>query len=162
MKALYQNLFPKSDVDPIRKLLMSNPIFKDLGILELSLVQKIVHERNFKANETVYSQGERGVGMYMILSGEIEIFENGKSTGVKLGTGSFFGELSLSDNEGLTRRPTTVIATLDSRLLGFYKPDLEEIITRSPAAGVKILQGLNQVLQKRLQKVLEATNDSRN
>ena len=57
------------------------------------------------------------------------------------------------------------MAAEDSMLLGFFKPDLLEILERQPATGVKILMRLSEVLGRRLKettlKVTELKDDMR-
>lgn len=62
---------------------------------------------------------------------------------------SFFGELSLFSEE---RRTATAIAQEPSTLLGFFQPDLKEIIETKPKIGIEILLSLTGVVVERLQK----------
>jgi CRP-like cAMP-binding protein len=99
-----------------------------------------------------------GVGMYIIASGNINITkeethqdktksENGIII-TKLIAGDFFGELSLIEENG--RRSATATAGEDTSLIGFFKPDLLEILERRPGVGVKIALRLGEVLGRRL------------
>src|SRR5262249_19960166 len=65
-----------------------------------------------------------------------------------LSEGSFLGELALVDPQHL--RTANAIAMERSLLIGFFKPDLEDILSRNPAMGVKILFQLSVVLGRRL------------
>ena len=47
------------------------------------------------------------------------------------------------------------MATERSVLVGFFKPDLEDILERNPAMGVKILFQLSTVLGRRLLETTE-------
>jgi CRP-like cAMP-binding protein len=71
----------------------------------------------------------------------------------KLSPGDFFGELSLVEEGG--RRSATATAKNETTLIGFFKPDLLEILERNPNAGVKIALRLGEVLGCRLRE----TND---
>jgi CRP-like cAMP-binding protein len=53
------------------------------------------------------------------------------------------------------RRSATATATNETALIGFFKPDLLEILERNPNAGVKIALRLGEVLGCRLRE----TND---
>ena len=94
-----------------------------------------------------------GEGMFIILSGTIEIFTEDK-TGNKnilavLNDGEFFGELSLLDSD---TRSATALATKDSDLLAFLRPDLQSFSKRNPQTGNKILFNLARVMAVRLRK----------
>ena len=51
----------------------------------------------------------------------------------------------------INSRPFGPLASTEpSRLVGFFKPDLLDILERKPAMGVKILLQLSRVLEERL------------
>lgn len=135
----------------------NNILFQDLNIRELQLVKNIVNVRNYRTGETIFHQGEIGVGMYIIVSGSVDIsIEESNIVGeapqsnfvTRLSEGDFFGEIALVEEAG--RRTATAIAHEETVLIGFFKPDLMEVISRNPDAGVKILMGLGRVLGTRL------------
>ncbi|MCE3009645.1 MAG: cyclic nucleotide-binding domain-containing protein [Proteobacteria bacterium] len=156
------NSLLKNEKATLRKLLKSNILFQDLNPFELSLVENIVNVRNYRPGENIFRQGEVGVGMYIILSGSVTIFVeeiqensqtafNSKHTAVThLKATDFFGELALVEDE--SRRSASASAHEETILVGFFKPDLLEIISRNPSAGVKILTRLSEVLGLRLRQ----------
>jgi CRP-like cAMP-binding protein len=89
--------------------------------------------------------------MYLIAQGRIAIKTQNSSGEVLhtvLNEGSFLGELALVDPQHL--RTAHAVPLERSVLIGFFKPDLEDIIQRNPAMGVKIIFQLSSVLGKRL------------
>lgn len=62
--------------------------------------------------------------------------------------GDFFGEIALVQENGLRSAGARVLE--NTRLIGFFKANLLEIIERRPSAGVKILLRLSEVLARRL------------
>lgn len=137
--------------------LKNNILFQELNGRELQLLKNIVNVRHYRTGETIFNQGEVGVGMYIIVSGSVDIsVEESSAVGegprsnfiTRLAEGDFFGEIALVEETG--RRTATATAHEESVLIGFFKPDLMEIISRNPAAGVKILIGLGRVLGTRL------------
>ena len=70
----------------------------------------------------------------------------------ELSNGDFFGEMALLEDEV---RSAAAIATDHSRLLGFFRSDLQILIERKPALGNKILQNLSKVVCTRLRKTNE-------
>jgi CRP-like cAMP-binding protein len=173
MNFMWDNLFRRSDQDrEVFDALKQTYVFQSLSAKELRFVQDTVHVRSFKAGEAVFRQGEVGVGMYILLKGSLDIFVDHpveedlpprSHLVTRLKSGDFLGELSLVESN--SRRTATSIAAEDSVLIGFFKPDLVEILERQPATGVKILMRLSEVLGRRLKettlKVTELKEDIR-
>jgi CRP-like cAMP-binding protein len=114
--------------------------------------------RKYRKNEIIFRQEEVGVGMYIIVKGSVNIttedsMDHDHILIAKLGPGDFFGELSLVEENG--KRSATACAVEETTLIGFFKPDLLEILERNPNAGVKITLRLGEVLGRRLKE----TND---
>ena len=124
------------------------PIFQDLSYKELKAVERILHRRTYRAEEVIFKEYEPGVGMYIIESGKVNI-TLGKENKllVLLSNGDFFGEMALI-LEG--QRTASAIATEPTKLLGFFQPDLFNLLETSPKTGNKILQRLAQMIAERL------------
>ncbi len=172
MNYLWDNLFRRGKkVDDVRTVLRNNILFQDLGERDLRFVESLVHIRRFHAGEPIFRQGEVGVGMYLIAKGRIEIFvsdPNSPSTKddenrdifiTQLTANDFFGELALVEDNG--RRTASARARDESLLIGFFKPDLTEILERNPEAGIKISLRLAEVLGKRLKETTEKVSELR-
>ncbi|MBX7230726.1 MAG: cyclic nucleotide-binding domain-containing protein [Bdellovibrionales bacterium] len=157
---VWENIFKKdSDSKDLMHILSENYLFETLSKSELKFVKEMVHVRNYRPGEVVFRQGEIGVGMYLIASGSVDILVEGipaekleKQTVfvTRLGAGDFFGELSLVEENG--RRTATAVSSIETKLIGFFKPDLLEIVERNPSTGVKIVTRLSEVLGKRLKE----------
>lgn len=157
---MWDNLFRRRDESQeVLEALQQAFVFQTLSRRELALVQDTVHVRSFKPGEAIFRQGEIGVGMYILLRGSLEIFvDHALDDDVparahmvtRLHGGDFLGELSLVETN--SRRTATAIAAEESTLIGFFKPDLFEILERQPATGVKILLRLSEVLGRRLKE----------
>jgi CRP-like cAMP-binding protein len=141
----------KKKEDDVFTLLKKVPIFSDLTPKELAEVEKIVHQRKYKKNETIIHDGDPGLGMYIIAKGSVEILEEdekaGKRTLAKLSDGSFFGDMALLDEDP---RSASVIASVDSDIMGFFRPDFLDLIYRKPKLGIKVLLALARVIGERL------------
>jgi CRP/FNR family cyclic AMP-dependent transcriptional regulator len=146
----------KKKEDDIFSLLKKVPIFSDLTPKELAEVEKIVHQRGYKKRETIIHDGDPGLGMYIIVSGSVEIVEEdekaGKKTLAKLSDGSFFGDMALLDEEP---RSASAIALVDSDIMGFFRPDFLDLIYRKPKLGIKVLLALARVIGERLRHTNE-------
>ncbi len=170
---IWENIFRSTDkTQGLRQRLRDNILFQDLSSTELRLVENIVNVRHYRPGEHIFRQGEVGVGMYIIMSGVVNIYveEMQAETAAtyvthvtQLKSADFFGELALVEHEG--RRSASATAHEETVLIGFYKPDLIEIIGRNPSAGVKILLRLGEVLGTRLRqttaRITELKKDGR-
>ena len=146
----------KKKEDDIFTILNQVPIFSDLTPKELAEVEKIVHQRRYKKNETIIQAGDPGLGMYIVVKGSVEIMEEdekaGKRTLAKLSDGSFFGDMALLDEDP---RSASATALADSDILGFFRPDFLDLIYRKPKLGIKVLLALARVIGERLRHTNE-------
>jgi CRP/FNR family transcriptional regulator, cyclic AMP receptor protein len=134
----------------IEEVLARIPVFESLKPKELRQVAAIVHRRQFAAGEYIVRQNDPGLGMYVIEKGEVSVMleENGSTKQLaSLCEGEFFGEIALLDE---SPRSATVIAHTESALIGFFRPDLFDLIEKSPATGLKIVLRLAEMLGERL------------
>lgn len=127
------------------------PIFEQLSKKEIAAVEKLVHTRTYETNETIFSEKDPGGGMYIVMEGNVSIVKNqGGSHEQKLATlehGDFFGEIALLDE---SPRTATAVSVGDSKILGFYRTDLYELVERRPKLAVKIIVNLARVVSERL------------
>lgn len=151
----------KDKEEDVFKVLKKVPIFSDLSKKEIKEVEKVMYRRFYKKNEPIFRMGNPALGMYVILKGSVEIVEEtvnptlpdqekGEDNKVRLALlkeGEFFGDLSLVDE---SPRPASAIAAEDCEILGFFRPDLMDLIKRKPKLGSKILLSLAQLIGKRL------------
>lgn len=157
---LWINLFKRNNQeDSHLTVLRKNVLFETLDKTELHFISKTVHERNYRTGEAIFRQGNLGTGMYLIVKGSVDIFTKDKDITSKtpvqdvhvthLVSEDFFGELSLIEEN--SKRTATAIAAEDTLLIGFFRPDLMEILEKSPMIGGKIVFQLAKVLLRRLQ-----------
>jgi CRP/FNR family cyclic AMP-dependent transcriptional regulator len=126
---------------------------KDLKARELKEVAAIMHRREYRAGEPVFFEGDPGLGMYIIQDGDVSIQVAGKDGErrelVVLSDGDFFGELALLDE---SPRSADAVAKSDCLLLGFFRPDLFELIARKQELGIKIVLKLAEIVAQRLRR----------
>lgn len=143
--------------DAILLALKDSILFGGLTSAELDYVSRFVYPRVYEPKELVFGERERGFGLYVIAQGRVEIrtqTNSGKNVLVTtLEAGSFFGELALLEDDSIRTASATTLEK--SLLIGFFKPDLMEVISRRPVVGNKILIQLATVLGKRLVETTE-------
>lgn len=151
--SFWGNVFRKRSDDQadILRTLKQVPLFSNMARPELREFEKLIHRRNFKAGETIFWEGEPGVGMYIIQKGVVSISkyfpqEERKELAV-LKDGEFFGELALLDE---SPRSATALAKEATKILGLFRPDLFSLLDRKPRLGNKFLFQLALIIGERL------------
>jgi CRP/FNR family transcriptional regulator, cyclic AMP receptor protein len=136
--------------------LASYPPFTELSKRDYSILSQVVHNRQYLAGEHIFTQGDPGIGLYIIREGDVEIrYENKAGEPLRIASfsnGDFFGELALVDGG---RRTASAVAKTDVKIAVIFKPDLDNFIERYPRKGIKILQGITLIVTTRLRKMDE-------
>lgn len=151
--SFWTNIFARRDNEQrdILKVLHQIPVFHNMNQGQVREFERIIHRRSFKADETIFYEGEPGVGMYVIQDGKVGIFkkisDQERELLAELTSGDFFGEVALLDE---SPRSATAIAIENTRVLGLFRPDLLELIERKPRLGNHFLLQLARVLGERL------------
>jgi uncharacterized membrane protein len=132
-------------MSPEADLLKEVPLFElldDHERTELAAHLDVVH---FASGETVFNYGEPGHAIYVISSGEVEVFfknDTGERIVLEVATrGDFFGELSMLD-EGT--RSTSVMATQETDALRLDRADLDRFLQIRPQAAMDLLAAMGR------------------
>jgi CRP-like cAMP-binding protein len=72
------------------------PIFAGCSKRELGIIARASKEVSHKEGTVIAREGERGIGLFLILDGQCKVTIGGK-TKARLGPGDFFGEVALLD-----------------------------------------------------------------
>ncbi len=144
----WSNIFRSGDseLQTITRLWQATPLFKDIPERHIELLCAQMHLRQFKAGETVFTQGDQGAGVILVLEGEVRIMAKTIEL-ARLESGDFFGEIGLARTE---RRTADAISVSASQLVYFLKQDLEEWIEHQPRLGARFLMNLSATLAERL------------
>jgi CRP-like cAMP-binding protein len=157
---LWSNIFHlKINEETLAGFLEKVSIFNELEKKDLRYLEKIVHLRNYHADETVFEKGDPGSGMYIIRTGHVLIFSrdlhHNEQEMAVLGPGDIFGESTLA-----SPAPRTFSArTTDScELIGLFRPDILATMTKHPDIACRLLLGLSKIISELLQRAtLEIT-----
>ena len=102
------------------------PLFADLPARDLKQLAAAMRERTFPAGTDVTSEGESGVGFFVITDGRATVTVDGEARRT-LGEGDYFGEMALIDGG---RRSAKITADTDLRCYGMtawhFRPFLKD------------------------------------
>jgi len=125
------------------------PLFAELDDRQLRPIANTLRERTFKAGQPVTTEGQTGVGFFVIESGEATVSIDGKEVR-KLGPGDYFGEVALIAD---VPRSATIVADTDLRCHGLTPWDFRPIVESNGS----IAWTLMQTLAKRLAEAQPAS-----
>ena len=131
------------------RMLAAVELFEHLSDEERARLAGFIDELNLSAGETLFNAGEPGESLYVVRSGEIELFIK-DTAGQRIplamvGVGEVFGELALLDR---SPRTATAIAMADSTLLELDRDDLLLLFQSSPTAALHLLAALGRMTRK--------------
>ncbi len=138
------------------EVLKGMQMFRYLSYKELVRVSNIAEMIELKPDQVVFSAGQPGDAMYVVLSGCVRLSKN-NTTVTELGRGHHFGEMALVDR---SVRSLTATARETTRLVVIHRKEFYEIIKREPASAVKMLWSFVQVLGTRLRKTTNDLSDA--
>ncbi|EAU53847.1 Crp/Fnr family transcriptional regulator [Mariprofundus ferrooxydans] len=137
------------------ELLRKVPLFSELNEGELASIAKLASSIDVQKKNIVVQEFAPGDSMYVILSGEVKISTysvDGREVVLALlGKGSFFGEMSLLDEQP---RSATVTTMTDAKLAHIRRRDLVPLLMERPAITLKLLSEITSRL-RRTSRVLE-------
>ena len=130
-------------MSPEADLLREVPLFQLLDDHERTELAAQLEVVSFAAGETVFNYGDPGHAIYVVSSGEVEVFfknDTGERIVLEVATrGDFFGELSMLDRG---TRTASVVATQDTQALRLDRPDLEKFLELRPKAAMDLLAAM--------------------
>jgi len=146
--AFWSNIFKSGDseLQTIVHLWQQTPLFENIPARQTEFLCRKMHLRHFKKDESIFTQGDQGAGVILVLQGAVKIIANQVDL-ARLESGDFFGEIALAVTDQRTADAHAITA---SRLVYFLKQDLEEWIEYEPRLGARFLMSLSASLARRL------------
>ena len=124
--------------DDIIAKLAGVPLFSTCSKRELAHIGRAAKEVSHKAGTVLAREGERGIGLFLILEGKASVTIGGKPK-ANLGPGDFFGEIALLDGGP---RTATVTASTDIRLAGITEWVFRGLLREHPSIALKTLESM--------------------
>ena len=125
------------------------PLFELLHPEDRQSVSDVVDYQQLSAGEKLFQAGEPGDSLFIVHSGQIELYIK-DTAGQKIvltiaESGDLFGELSLLDSEP---RTATAVALTNSGLLVLDRDDLLLLFKKNPDTALHMLAGMGQMTRK--------------
>jgi CRP-like cAMP-binding protein len=128
------------------ELLRSMDLFAELNDEELAKIARILKEHKASENEVIFSQGEPGDALYVILQGRVRIATTDNFGRERVlafyGPGDFFGDMAVLTG---APRSATATASSDVRLLQLRKDDFDILV----ATSVGVMRGMLRIMVER-------------
>ncbi len=138
-------------MDAVVTTLRTVSLFADLPREVLARLVSEFEEVEFAPGQTVFSQGDPGDALYVVVGGAVEVRGQGGGAGQRLavlGPGDCLGEMALVTGDP---RSATVVALSPSRLLRLDKERFQALSERHPV----FLRELARVLCRRIARTSE-------
>jgi CRP/FNR family transcriptional regulator, cyclic AMP receptor protein len=130
------------------RLLAQVPLFIDLGKRELHRLAVGCRQRDYAVSEVLVRQGEPGAGLFIIVSGRVQVTQHhtgGSQALATLGPGEVFGEMTLLDD---LPRSATVTALEPTRVLLLPVFDFRAALREEPDITIRLLAVLSRRLRR--------------
>jgi uncharacterized membrane protein len=124
-------------------------LFEHLDDDDRSRLAEVVDLRTLAAGTTLFQAGEPGDSLFVVRTGEVELFIR-DTAGQKIvltvaGEGEIFGELALLDRGA---RTATALALSDTDLLELDREDLLLLFQKTPTAALRLLAAMGHMTRK--------------
>lgn len=132
-------------------------LFDTLDSRELNYIQERAILRSYGAGKVIFTEGEEGKSLYILLKGRVKISKvspEGKEKILAIiKPGGYFGEMALVDG----RARSAMAQTLEpSQLLAIGQNELRDIFARHPGIAIKMLGELSLRLRETNRQLKEA------
>jgi len=130
--------------------LRSMDLCRALAEAELDAVAEIAETRDVAAGKDLFREGDPGDGLYLVISGEINVTKRapaGEHSLARLGPGGVLGEMSLVTKDA---RSATGRALADARVLRLPADRFRALLAADSLAAHKIVAAIAEVLAHRL------------
>jgi CRP-like cAMP-binding protein len=119
------------------------PLFSDLDDKELGRIASTMKQRTFEAGDQVTTEGQGGVGFFVIEDGEALVRVGGDERR-RLGPGDYFGEVALLNQSA---RTATITAETELRCYGLTSWEFRPLVETHGSIAWKLLQAMSKTYQ---------------
>jgi CRP-like cAMP-binding protein len=137
-----------SPQDDVRAKLRQASLFQVLGDAHLDELIAKGRKRNMEAGQTVFMEGDRAKGLFVVLRGRIRVFKVSRKgreqTLMIMGPGEPVGEVAVLSGENY---PASAETLETSEALYIPRQAFLELITREPEVALRLLSSLSARLR---------------
>lgn len=121
-----------------------------LDFFLIQLAGKYSLARQYKAGQILFTEGDIGNTMLLILHGTVRVMKQSSESSegrviATRGTGDFLGEMAIVD---ASERSATVVAISDCEVLEFSRENYERVIREHPGFATRVLKSLSRKLRE--------------
>ena len=127
-------------------------LFQGFSYPELKIVGRYLLQVEKTQGETVFTEGDPGNYMLILVEGKLSIFKGGEHGSHLLcheGRGRIVGEMALLDHE---RRSATCVADSDCQMLTLDGDGLRRMAAEAPLLAYRFMFSLAKLLSRRLRR----------
>lgn len=131
-----------------KNVLLLKGLFNEIPQRTSNYTDKLMQRygKTYQQNEKVFAQGDLAHNMYFIVSGQVQLLENGRVTRT-LQAGDYFGEMAL-----LSNTPTiadAVVTSTEADIVLIYPDSIETLLLDEPKVAMRFLRQMASRLQER-------------
>lgn len=122
---------------------------QDLPEATIRGVADLCHTVEYEAGEVIFREGDQGDRLFIVLSGEVQVWKNHGREDASLlsryGAGRFFGEMALVDE--LPRSATSIAGDI-SNLVYLTREDFRGLVRRYPEVALSVMRSLSAIVRE--------------
>ncbi len=125
------------------------PLFQGLPTPQIEDLTMIVQEQVVRKGQIIFSEGDDGIGFYVVLAGRVKVFKlsmDGKEQILHLfGPGEPFGEVPVFSGQ---KFPASAATMEESRILFFPRDSFVALVKKTPEVALNMLAILSRRLRR--------------
>jgi CRP/FNR family transcriptional regulator, dissimilatory nitrate respiration regulator len=133
----------------MRHILAESELFGGLSPQYLDEIEKIMVSKQYGRGESIFFEGDPGIGFYMVAKGRVKIFKTSLSGKEQIlhifGSGEPFGEVPVFHGQPF---PANALALEKTTLLFFPRKDFVNLIVSMPSLALNMLAVLSMRLRR--------------
>ncbi len=139
----------KEDMENFLNLISAIPLFNGLPGEQLDAIQKIALEKRYNKGQTIFSEGDKTTGFFVIVEGRVKIYKvssEGKEQILHIfEAGQSFGEVTVFTGQQMPANAQTLAKT---HLLLFARNAFVDLVTSNPSLALNLLAIMSKKLRQ--------------
>ena len=133
----------------MRQIIANSQLFGGMPPEHLDEIEKIAVRKKYSRGESVFFEGDPGVGFYMVATGKVKVFKTSLSRKEQIlhifGPGEPFGEVPVFHGQPF---PAHAMALEKTTLIFFPRKDFVELVHTMPSLVLNMLAVLSMRLRR--------------